>query len=386
MKTLDLLPSSEGEKPLPVVETKLINLSKKTVIGGMAALVWCVTQIVAIPQGDAHAIGIAGRGELVVRPFLPPAAGENYTLMMQRADDVPGSLTQPPPRHVSKKAEVNLPREKFLDTGKVKINYLDYGNASSEPLVMLHGGAWCWEEYLSLIPFLAQRWHPYALDSRGNGRSGWVPGQYRLEDFTEDTVAFVRQFKTTVVLVGHSLGGAVALMVAARCPDKVKALVIEDTPPTIENYRRVVASGREMYGTWLKLKGSVQSEQELSLALADTYKDYPGVTSQWFMFFARCLWQLDPTYFDALRNDFDSFIKGYDNQLLARIRCPVLFIRGETELGAVMTDEEVSWLKRNFSKVSYTHITGVGHLLHMQEGGQAQVLKAMLEFLERVPK
>ena len=35
--------------------------------------------------------------------------------------------------------------EKFFDTGKVKINYLDYGSSSAEPLVMLHGGAWCWQ-------------------------------------------------------------------------------------------------------------------------------------------------------------------------------------------------------------------------------------------------
>jgi pimeloyl-ACP methyl ester carboxylesterase len=65
-----------------------------------------------------------------------------------------------------------MPQEKFFDTGEVKINYLDYGNPSSEPLVMLHGGAWSWQEYLSLMPTLSRRWHPYALDLRGNGRSG----------------------------------------------------------------------------------------------------------------------------------------------------------------------------------------------------------------------
>lgn len=288
---------------------------------------------------------------------------------------------------VKKAAEVKMPQEKFFDTGKVKINYLDYGNSSREPLVMLHGGAWIWQEYLSLMPSLSQRWHPYALDLRGNGRSGWVPGRYRLEDFTEDTVAFVRQLKEPAVLIGHSIGGVVAIMVAARCPEKVKALVIEDPALSLENYKRFIDSSREMFGLWLELKRSAQSEQELSLALANSFKDYPGVTSQWLLFFARCLWQLDPTYFDALLYDFDGFTKGYDyKKLLAKIKCPVMFIRGETKLGAVMTDEEISWVQQNFNNVSYARISGVGHLLHLQDQGQTPVLTEMMKFLERIPK
>ena len=222
---------------------------------------------------------------------------------------------------------------------------------------------------------------------RGNGRSGWVPGRYRLEDFTEDTVAFVRQLKEPAVLIGHSIGGVVAIMVAARCPEKVKALVIEDPALSLENYKRFIDSSREMFGLWLELKRSAQSEQELSLALANSYKDYPGVTSQWLLFFARCLWQLDPTYFDALLYDFDGFTKGYDyKKLLAMIKCPVMFIRGETKLGAVMTDEDISWLQQNFNNVSYARISGVGHLLHLQDQGQTPVLTEMMKFLERIPK
>lgn len=283
-------------------------------------------------------------------------------------------------------AEATMSREKSFDTGKVKLNYLDYGS-STEPLVMLHGGAWCWQEYLSLIPGLAQRWHAYALDLRGNGRSGWVPGQYRLEDFTEDTVAFVGRLHAPAVLVGHSLGGVVALMAAARSPERVKALVIEDAPLTLDNYRRTIDASREMFRLWLDLKRSAQTEQELSLALANRFRDYPGVTSQWLLFFARCLWQLDPTYFDALLHDFDGFTRGYDyKRVLARIGCPVLFIRGEARLGAVMTDEETAWLQGNVRTATCARIDGVGHLLHLQDQGQAPVLAEMTGFLGRIPR
>jgi pimeloyl-ACP methyl ester carboxylesterase len=104
------------------------------------------------------------------------------------------------------------------------------------------------------------------MDLRGNGRSGWVAERYRLEDFTEDTVAFIKQLGAPVVIVGHSLGGAIALMTAARFPERVKALIIEDTALTLENYKRIIESSRDMYGLWLDLKKSVQSEKELSLA------------------------------------------------------------------------------------------------------------------------
>ncbi len=275
--------------------------------------------------------------------------------------------------------------ERNFEAKAVQINYLDHGSSAAPPLIMLHGGAWRWQEYLSLIPALAERWHTFALDLRGNGRSGWVPNTYRLREFAEDSAEFVRRLNAPAVLVGHSIGGVVALMVAARCPDRMRALIIEDSPLTLDNYRRIIDSSRDMFGAWLGLKKSAESEQELSLALAAAYKDYPGVTSAWILFFAGCLWQLDPTFFDALLNDFEDFAEGYDyRNILARIDCPVLVLRGESRLGAVMTDDEISVLQRSLRNVQCVQIEGAGHLLHLQDEGQTPVLTAMNRFLEQV--
>jgi pimeloyl-ACP methyl ester carboxylesterase len=275
-----------------------------------------------------------------------------------------------------------MPGEKIFSGQAVKLNYLDWGPSSAEPLILLHGGAWSWQEYLSLIPSLAQRWHIYALDFRGNGRSGWVPEAYRLEDLAEDNAQFLGQLKVPAVLAGHSLGGVVALMLAARCPDRVKALILEDPAITLDNYHRIIESSREMFGVWLKLKKLAQSEHELALLLANEYKEYPGVTSTWLLFFARCLWQLDPTFFNAMLCDFDGFTAGYDGkQILEKISCPVLCLRGEPTLGAVMTDEEISWLQKTFNNVKCIQLGGVGHLLHLESQGQTAVLSAMRTFL-----
>jgi pimeloyl-ACP methyl ester carboxylesterase len=280
-----------------------------------------------------------------------------------------------------------MAHEKLFDTGQVKLNYLDAGNAAGDPLVLLHGGAWRWQEYLSLLPHFAERWHIYAFDLRGNGRSGWVPNHYSLEEFTDDTVAFVRQLPAPAVLVGHSIGGVIALMVAGRCPDRVNALIIEDPALTVDSYKRIIDASRDMFLLWLELKTAARSEHDLALALAEKYQAYPGVTSAWILFFASCLWQLDPTFFNTLLDDFDRFVHGYDyQQILATIACPVLFIRGEAALGAVMTDAEVAWLTRNCHHVRCAEIRGVGHLLHLQDQGVQPVLTEMLTFLESLPK
>jgi len=275
-----------------------------------------------------------------------------------------------------------MPQEKIFNAKEANLNYLDWGPSSGDPLVMLHGGAWSWQEYLSLIPSLAQRWHVYALDFRGNGRSGWAPDTYRLQDFVEDNAQFLGQLKSPIVLAGHSLGGVVALMLAARFPDRLKGLILEDPAITLENYRKIIESSRNMFGVWLELKKRAQSEHELGLLLEQEFKGYPGATSSWLLYFARCLWQLDPTFFNAMLRDFGDFAAGYNGrQLLEEISCPVLCLRGEPGLGAVMTDEEISWVQRTCQNARCVQIGGVGHLLHLESQGQMPVLTAIMDFL-----
>lgn len=72
------------------------------------------------------------------------------------------------------------------------------------------------------------RWHIYALDFRGHGKSSRSP-PYRYKDHISDTIAFVeRNMKEKTVLFGSSLGGMISLMVAAKRPDIVKAVIFGD--------------------------------------------------------------------------------------------------------------------------------------------------------------
>ena len=105
--------------------------------------------------------------------------------------------------------------EQAFDTGVVTINFAQ-GPPSGPPLVLLHGGGDRWQHFLPIMPSLVMRWHVFALDLRGHGKSGRVPGQYRPEHYAADVMSFLeRQFAERVILFGHSLGGWIALLVAA---------------------------------------------------------------------------------------------------------------------------------------------------------------------------
>ena len=120
--------------------------------------------------------------------------------------------------------------EKQIDTGTVTINYVE-GPPSGAPLVLLHGVTMWWQTFLPVLPNFLIRHHTYALDLRGHGGSGHTPGAYFVSNDVADVAAFLRDcVQEPAVLLGWSLGGVVATLVAANAPDFVRAIVLEDPP------------------------------------------------------------------------------------------------------------------------------------------------------------
>ena len=113
------------------------------------------------------------------------------------------------------------------------------GDPGAPPLVLLHAlgqDATSWD---AVAGRLGQHFSLLALDLRGHGASD-RPGTYSHELMRDDVVGVLDALGLReVVLVGHSLGGAVAYLVAMRQPHRVSRLVVEDVVPPFPHARPI---------------------------------------------------------------------------------------------------------------------------------------------------
>jgi pimeloyl-ACP methyl ester carboxylesterase len=107
--------------------------------------------------------------------------------------------------------------------------------SGAPPLVLLHGIGADHGEWALTLPLFARRRRVVAMDLLGHGRSDKPAGggvEYRirlLADAVVDAIEALPDRPDRVDLLGHSLGGAVALDVVRRCPRLVRRLVLVDT-------------------------------------------------------------------------------------------------------------------------------------------------------------
>ena len=121
----------------------------------------------------------------------------------------------------------------MLDVGDVHLGYRVTGESGARPMVLLHGGGRDGSTWDEVLTGFTDRWRVYTPDLRGHGHSD-QPGRYSVELMRDDLLGFLDGLGLDrVTLVGHSLGGVVAYLFAAAHPDRVEALVLEETPPPI---------------------------------------------------------------------------------------------------------------------------------------------------------
>lgn len=96
-----------------------------------------------------------------------------------------------------------------------------------DAVVLLHGFPFAKELWNELIPTLARRHRVVSLDLRGMGRSSVSPGPYLMEMLAGDVAAVLDALSIPrAAIVGHSLGGYVALAFARMYVERVGALAL----------------------------------------------------------------------------------------------------------------------------------------------------------------
>ena len=115
--------------------------------------------------------------------------------------------------------------ERFLDARGSRLRYLVAGEG--EPLVLVHGLGGAAANWLALAPLLLPGRRLIVPELPGHGGSSPLPAAPSLSPYADRLgLLLEHEGATPAAVVGHSLGGAVALRLALRRPESVSALVL----------------------------------------------------------------------------------------------------------------------------------------------------------------
>ncbi|WP_188113345.1 alpha/beta fold hydrolase [Nocardioides humilatus] len=106
-----------------------------------------------------------------------------------------------------------------------RVKYVDHGDGP--PLLLVHGMAGSWETWLANIPALSESHRVIAVDLPGFGGSDPLPEADTFDGYVRTLEVLLDELAIpSVAVVGHSLGGLVALSFAAALPERVRCLVL----------------------------------------------------------------------------------------------------------------------------------------------------------------
>lgn len=253
------------------------------------------------------------------------------------------------------------------------LHALHRGRADAPPLVLLHGGGGNVHWWDPVAERFAERFHVVALDFRGHGDSDYPEG-LRVGAFSDDLAALLEDLGgPPPVLVGHSLGGFVALDHAAS-RGGVRGLVLLDVArgsdgTTREATRRALGirwtyrSREQAVARFRFLPPAPHAPESTRRAIAErSVREEPG---------GRFGFKFDPRWFGVATRKLPP---------LSGVSCPTLVVRGEQS--ALLTAEGARAWASEIPGAELRVVPGAGHHVHIDQPGA--VLEALEEFLKRV--
>jgi pimeloyl-ACP methyl ester carboxylesterase len=241
-----------------------------------------------------------------------------------------------------------------------------------EPLILLHGLFGSADNWFSVAPKLAERFHVIAADLRNHGQSPHdAEMDYRLMAADVDQL-FTACGLTNACVVGHSMGGKVALQLAIDFPQRVKKLVVVDIAP-----RAYSRSHDNILDALLPLKlDSFKSRQEIEHALA---AEIPSLSLRRFLLKSvgrddagQFFWKMN---IQAIATNYWRLCMAVGEG--ASFAVPAMFIRGgKSDYINLSDDVEI---RRQFPVVEIQSIATASHWVHAD--APEEFSKTVLAFL-----
>ncbi|MFO1003579.1 MAG: alpha/beta hydrolase [Planctomycetaceae bacterium] len=274
----------------------------------------------------------------------------------------------------------------------VRIHMFDIRPGGGDTLLMLHGVGRAGRTFSSYAALFPHRFSVRTMDFRGHGQSGRAGDRYRVVDYVEDAIAAADAIGKPFVVYGHSLGALVSMALAARRPQLVSAVVLED-PPSPGFWHQLQTTN---YYPTFQAMHRWAGRRDLSVAAVSagfgneplkTFSDgrilrisdvRDGVSLR---FTARSLQDLDPAVMEAILEG--RWPEELDIEACLRdIKCPVLFLRGDVAKGGMLPEPDAAHLLKQVQDGICLDFPTAGHLLHWQVRAEASMqVSAFLESL-----
>jgi len=239
----------------------------------------------------------------------------------------------------------------------IRIHYTRTGGGKP-PVILSHGltdnGA-CWTR---LAQALESDYDLIMPDARGHGQSEAPENGYRTEDRAADLIGLIEQLQLDhLTLIGHSMGGETSAMAAARVPQLVRALILED--PAFASGQ---ISDKRVGAEWaMRLKEEqAMTREELASYGRSTRPTWAPDT---FEFWAQAKHEVNLKVFRW----FDQPSHTPWQEFVRQITSPTLLITGEPARGAIITEAMANEFVTLCPQGKVTRIPDAGHCVRYEQ-------------------
>ena len=228
--------------------------------------------------------------------------------------------------------ENTVPQSNFIEANGLKFHYLEWGDRTNQPIMMLHGMGQTAHSWDFAALALCDRFYVVALDQRGHGDSDWdADTNYSLDAYQSDLVSVLTALGLdNIVMMGLSMGGRNAFTYAADHPCQVSGLIVVDSAPKLEytgtDTIRQFVEDMDILDTFeefvvkTKRYNPRRSDRQIRGSLAHNLKELPD---------GRWTWKYDRFFRSA---DFRPWatpdIIDHMWQKVEQVQCPTLVVRG----------------------------------------------------------
>jgi pimeloyl-ACP methyl ester carboxylesterase len=268
---------------------------------------------------------------------------------------------------------------KFRATQGLWLSCIDYGGAGGVPVLLMHGAAAHSRWWDFTAPALAGRYHVLALDRRGHGDSEWsADGRYEIEDYTADTQAVIEQWGLAQpFLIGHSGGGLVSIMYAARYPENVRGLVLIETRPAYDE--EMVARMRNREERPPRSFASLEEARKSFRLTPPTAGAPPEMVEHLAQHSFRRI--ADGRWINKLDRRTGRRLHAFDGiEWMRKIRCPVLVVRAGQS--TMVTHGELEQLTAAANDGTMVEIPNADHQVILDS--TTDVIRIVREFLNEI--